>query len=78
MHILKTGGTTLHSIITRNYENDRICNVDACYRKESISHFKNCSIEMIDNYDCLKGHMGFGLHKYFKSKARYITILRDH
>jgi hypothetical protein len=42
-----------------------------------MMQFKKISREEISKHDCIRGHMGFGFHKYFKGKIEYITVLRE-
>jgi len=75
LHIPKAGGVTLSQILRNNYK--RIFQIRGnCVRKD-IDELKQMSIEEIESYDCIMGHMGFGLHKLFKSNVTYFTILRD-
>ena len=77
LHIPKTAGTTLHQIIDRHYSIERIYWVHATQVAESITAFKNLPEEQRGRYQLIKGHMGFGLHKFVPHPCRYFTLLRD-
>lgn len=76
LHIPKTGGTTLKSILDREYG-----------RKKTLSMGKDLSsclpelsaipIESRREIQVLRGHFLFGVHRLLPSPFRYITILRD-
>lgn len=81
LHIPKTAGTTLHRIIERQYAAERIISFgpDA---HQSIADFRALSEERRAQIRMLKGHMAFGLHRYFPADSDhnrpvYFTLLRD-
>ncbi|MBL1209301.1 sulfotransferase family 2 domain-containing protein [Geminocystis sp. GBBB08] len=75
-HIEKTAGTTLHSIINHNYNQEQIFTI---LHRESFSQ----TIESIKSQlsekkiKIIKGHIAFGLHDYLDQEASYITMLRN-
>jgi hypothetical protein len=77
LHIPKTAGTTIHQIIDRHYSIDQIFWVNATQVNESIHEFKNLQEEKRRNFKLIKGHMGFGLHKFVPQPCTYFTLLRD-
>lgn len=77
LHIPKSGGTTLHAIIERQYPSDRIYTVDGAHVRESIAAFKALSEAERRRLLVLKGHMSFGLHAWLPQPSTYITLLRD-
>ncbi|SDC82944.1 MULTISPECIES: sulfotransferase family 2 domain-containing protein [unclassified Candidatus Frackibacter] len=72
LHIPKTGGTTLRSIITKVYRKDQFFEGD--YQK-IINKLKK-SEENIQGIECIKGHIKFGIHRYCTRLYTYITMLR--
>ena len=81
LHIPKTAGTTLHRIIERQYAPEHIISFgpDA---HQSIADFKALREERRAQIRMLKGHMAFGLHRYFPTDSDhqrpvYFTLLRD-
>lgn len=77
LHIPKSGGTTLHGIIERQYPRDRIYTVDGAHVRESIAAFKALPEAERRRLLVLKGHMSFGLHAWLPQPSTYITLLRD-
>lgn len=77
LHIPKSGGTTLHHIIRRNYKRRHIYDIRTPVLKDSVARFKALSEQRKQNILCLKGHMGYGLHLCFKEDFSYITIVRN-
>lgn len=81
LHIPKTAGTTLSHIIERQYSSEHIVSFGSDTHK-SIQKFKSLSRKRRARIRMLKGHMGFGLHKYFpnnanRSPAVYFTLMRN-
>ena len=81
LHIPKTAGTTLHRIIERQYSPEQIVSFgpDA---HQSVEAFKALSEKRRAQIRMLKGHMGFGLHRYLPTGSRcgqavYFTLMRD-
>ncbi len=79
LYIPKTAGTTLHRIIERQYAPEDIISFgpDA---HQSIADFKALSLERRVQIRMLKGHMAFGLHRYFpadRHRPVYFTLMRD-
>lgn len=77
IHIPKAGGSTLHTIIEKQYKNNEIYGINGKCIDNDIQKFIKSPIEKKNKIKCLKGHMPFGLHKYFKNQFQYITMLRD-
>jgi hypothetical protein len=76
LHIPKSGGTTLHGIIERQYPADRIYTVDSRDVRASIAAFKALPEEARRRLQVLKGHMAFGLHAWLPQPSTYITLVR--
>lgn len=76
LHIPKTAGTTMRAILARQYK------AQARYEitndiNESIIRFRQLPAAEHQRFDLLQGHMSFGLHRYLRPQARYVTILRE-
>jgi len=76
LHILKTGGSTLQSILQKQYsewilinENEKVLNNE---KTNKLLIEKN-----IEDVKCLFGHFPYGIHKQFFKPYQYITFLRD-
>lgn len=76
LHIPKTGGSTLRSIIHRQYADDKIFTIKPLYDK-SIRKFKTLPDICKKEYAVVQGYMGFGLNNDIPQRCAYITILRD-
>lgn len=75
LHIPKTAGMTLHSIIDRQYPSDILFNMR---RMWNIDAFNALSEKERMNIRVLKGHMPFGLHaRLGPGEVEYFTILRE-
>ncbi|MEH7380573.1 sulfotransferase family 2 domain-containing protein [Bacillus sp. JJ1533] len=68
MHIPKSAGTTMRSIIKQQYSENEVCNLRYIENENSLETIR-----------CFYGHKPFGIHqKLLKSKSyTYITMLRD-
>lgn len=70
----KTGGTTLNHIINNNYEKEATYHIYTADQKEKTKMFNEISLK---NPVCVQGHFPFGVHKYFKNKSEYVTLIRN-
>lgn len=66
MHIPKTGGTTLSSIIQNQYDNNIV-----------LTEHTDMNVEEIEKSNSLMGHFYFGIHDNFSKPCTYITMMRD-
>lgn len=74
LHIPKTGGTTLHSVLSQRYSRDatfRYVGPDAEGAFRQLSQARQQSIKL------MRGHFPFGLHKLIERPSFYVTFLRD-
>lgn len=81
-HIPKTGGQSLHNLISREYRNRSILNTHCGLLTRSvwqnfIRPLESCPIPLRPHYDIVIGHMKFGVHELLRGPSRYITFLRD-
>jgi cell fate (sporulation/competence/biofilm development) regulator YmcA (YheA/YmcA/DUF963 family) len=76
MHIPKTAGTTLRSIVDLQYCPE---NVLTYYNQTNRSLIDNLGVHVFSqpNYRALIGHFKFGAHATLPESARYITFVRD-
>ena len=77
LHIPKAGGTTLHSVIERQFAPHVTFTISGMTPSKSIREFIELPPERRSKIRLLKGHMPYGLHKYLSVPATYITMLRD-
>ena len=66
MHIPKTGGTTLSTIIKEQYDKNVVLT------GSNIMNFKE-----IEKSNSLMGHFYYGIHRNFSKAHTYITLMRD-
>ena len=77
LHLPKNGGTTIHSILNRQYNSENIHNIKVVNNSRlSTKEFIELSEIERKKIKLLKGHMLFGLHEYLYGESKYITFLR--
>lgn len=76
LHIPKTAGTTLHDIIDRQYISSEMHTM-RLQVPESIKQFLALSEAERGQFKMIRGHMGYGLHKFVPRPCQYFTMLRD-
>lgn len=75
VHIPKTAGSTLRSILRKQYSVDEICFGN---NEEMIEKLTSLKEEEIARIKCLHGHFHYGIHQYIQKKQPlYYTMLRD-
>lgn len=79
MHIPKTGGQTLRSVVEQNYKEG---DVFRCYptnpKYPNLEDFKNISDQEKERMKIIIGHIDYGIHNYISHDYRgYITMMRD-
>ena len=77
-HLPKCGGTTFNSILMQNYSKDETFSIEVIDGiRLNTNEFISLTSAKKEKINLLKGHMEFGLHENFVSKADYITFLRN-
>lgn len=77
LHLPKNGGTTLHTILDRNYSKKNTYTIQLVDNKRlSIPEFKAMPDNERKKIHLLKGHLRYGLHEYLYGESEYITFLR--
>ncbi|WP_164670813.1 sulfotransferase family 2 domain-containing protein [Virgibacillus doumboii] len=66
MHIPKTGGTTLSTIIENQYDKNVV-----------LTGNNSMGYKAIEKSNSLMGHFTFGIHRHFSKPCTYITMMRD-
>ena len=74
MHIPKTAGRTLRSILEKNYSKDEVIRT---YSTKQIERFQSLSKNEKDQIKLIIGHNYFGMHEHLDGPFSYITMLRD-
>ncbi len=76
LHIPKTAGTTLMSILDRQYPVESIHSFGADAHT-AVAQFKAMNEDSRAKIQLLRGHMAYGLHEFLPAPAVYFTVLRD-
>jgi hypothetical protein len=77
LHIPKAGGTTLHSVIERQFDPAVTFSINGMTPAQSIKEFIALGEAERAKVRLVKGHMPFGLHRHLSVPCDYITMLRD-
>jgi hypothetical protein len=75
IHIPKTAGLTLSSVIRGRYDRSRIIRFDTLDRP--LSDLEAIPLERRRQADVLMGHIHYGAHQYVPRESTYVTLLRD-
>jgi len=76
LHIPKAAGITFYQILNRQYSKEFVLCLDGTRFHESMEALINESTQIKEKIQVIEGHMYFGMHKYLKKKATYLTMLR--
>ncbi|MEL7357709.1 MAG: sulfotransferase family 2 domain-containing protein [Cyanobacteria bacterium J06560_6] len=80
-HIVKTAGSTLHFLISRQYNNNQVYRVYDNFRERFPTMLKDLEDENNTAEESEKKvlctHLGFGLHQFLPRPSIYITMLRE-
>ncbi|MFC3886616.1 sulfotransferase family 2 domain-containing protein [Bacillus songklensis] len=75
VHIPKTAGSTLRSILKKQYDSNEICFGN---KEEMILKLNDLSEEELEQIKCINGHILFGIHEHLSNRPYvYYTMLRD-
>jgi len=77
LHIPKTAGSALQSIIQSHYRARETHRLDSKRTLEAMADFKAMDDEEKKELKVVCGHMWFGLHEAIPGPSTYITLLRD-
>lgn len=75
LHLPKTAGTTMNSILDSQYTKKQRIR----YYTEEYSDFLNglnSKVRQMPNLKCIMGHFRFGIHEIIEKPSTYITMLR--
>lgn len=75
LHIPKTAGTTMNSILKQQYSQSETFNYFSGDYKEFLTNLKE-NVENNPKLKCVTGHYQFGIHKYIPRTFTYATMLR--
>lgn len=78
VHIPRTAGTTLHTILDRQYPREQIYSTNPTPDRPtaSVEEFKRLSASEIAPLRLLRGHLPFGLHELITGPSAYFTLRR--
>lgn len=76
LHLPKTAGTTLRSIIRSQYADDEVCELYRYPSREAVERFGRLPREERDGYRVILGHMQIGVHRFVSGPHVYVTLLR--
>lgn len=74
LHVKKSAGTTLNSVLTLQYVRKRTFWISPGNPESS---FLKLSQNEKNSIDLLRGHINFGCHEWFSDDSAYITVLRE-
>lgn len=77
LHIPKTAGTTLLSVVRRQYPPQKTLVFEGTDWAQAIADFEAGPPAHVAHLRCLMGHVPFGVHRLLPQTATYITFLRD-
>lgn len=79
IHIPKTAGRTLESILEKQYSKQSIYNIYGYGNsiKNNVEVLKNLSNQQKHNIKLIKSHYQFGLHQFLPQSTVYLTFLRN-
>lgn len=76
LHLPKTAGTTFHQVLEREFPDRRhFCAFGNGFKQ--LNGLRHLSQDQINAIDIVRGHVNYGIHRYFTRPCRYITFLRD-
>lgn len=76
MHVPKTAGSTLRTLITSNYESHQVLSLYGSDQKVLTNATAN--VGKLSNYSLIQGHVPYGIHRALGLRAaRYFTFMRD-
>ena len=77
LHIPKTAGSTLHTILQKQYPGDQLCHLKGDpHIDTAITNFKSMDSTQKKQIRLLTGHFEFGIHQWLPQTAVYFTLLR--
>ncbi len=77
-HMLKTGGNTLKTIISRNYKPEEVFQITKKgFQTGPVDYFKSLPSEQRNKIKLFRGHQHFGMHEYFDGETAYFSLVRE-
>jgi hypothetical protein len=76
LHIPKAAGSTLTLVLSRQYPAEATF-LTGGPRRPGLEQLEALPMHERARFDCLAGHMRFGVHRLLPGPSRYITMVRD-
>lgn len=77
LHLPKTAGTTLNTVLLRQYTRDQIRPLRSKFFADDLAALKAAPEPVRHRIRLLHGHQVFGLHTLLAPGARYLAVLRE-
>lgn len=77
LHIPKTAGTTLNTLLYKQYPLKYSWKIHSPYRHDFHNELDKATKAQKEKIFFFTGHMAFGLHEFLPQPSTYITMLRD-
>jgi hypothetical protein len=77
LHVHKTAGTTLNTVLTYQYGWNSSVQIDQSKRQEERQKLEEMPQKQLQQIKLLRGHIPFGWHNLLPGNSVYITCLRD-
>ena len=77
VHIGKTAGTTLNSILDRGFEPETVFTVDTYDPVPAQAQLSRLPAETLERLRLIRGHFVYGIHEVLSQPALYFSLLRD-
>lgn len=76
MHIRKTAGMTLRSVIERQFSPQELFRMKGGLQKD-LDRWRTLPSDVREKIRCVSGHFAFGIHDQITGPYEYFTVLRD-
>lgn len=76
LHIPKAAGTTLQSILARNFPESVTCVIGPEQAEQTMEHYRELPHSLQNRIRAVRGHMPFGIHRHLTRGFSYVTLLR--
>lgn len=77
MHVPKAAGSTLKSILWREYGSASVFDFRSTSKAADVARFFSMPLADRGQFRAVQGHVPFGLHRFLPGPSHYITLLRD-
>ena len=76
-HLPKAGGSTISKLLQKVYPKSRVFHFGWDSMQRDWDQLESQTVEQLENWLVIDGHMPFGVHSLIPHKTRYFTILRE-